>query len=137
MLLASLLMSMSSDAIVFPDMVPMYDLTLLLTVLNLSFYFIVLKITGYADRSVQSLSAILGIDAFLTVIYLGGFLLVGLAADRPTALTMAWLLSCWSVPVEGHIISRAIGRHWSIGIVIAIVAYSLLFLTYLQFVDQP
>ena len=114
----------------------MYDVTLLLTVMNLGFYFVVLKIAGHADRSVQCLSAVLGADALLTVIYLGAFLTMSLMAGRTTAMSLAWPLLFWSVPVEGHIIARAIGRHWSIGVAIAVVAYSLLFLTYLQFVGS-
>ena len=115
----------------------MYDVTLLLTVMNLGFYFVVLKIAGHADRSVQCLSAVLGADALLTVIYLGTFLAMSLMAGRTTAMSVAWPLLFWSVPVEGHIIARAIGRHWGIGIAIAVVAYSLLFVTYLQFMARP
>jgi hypothetical protein len=36
----------------------------------------------------------------------------------------------WSVPVEGHIIARAMGRHWYIGILIAITVFVLQFVIY-------
>ena len=115
----------------------MHDVTVLLIVMDLAFYFVVLKISGYAQRTVQSLTAILGADALLTLIYVSAFIVTGLLTDRSTALTIAWLLSCWSVPVEGHIIARAIQRHWVVGISIALLAYVLLLLTYLQMVDLP
>jgi hypothetical protein len=38
---------------------------------------------------------------------------------------IATLIIFWSVPVEGHIISRAIGQHWFVGIAIAIAAFVL------------
>ena len=115
----------------------MYDVTLLLTVMNLGFYFVVLSIAGHADRSVQCFSAVLGADALLTVFYLGVFMTMSLIAGRTTAMSVAWPLLFWSIPVEGHVIARAIGRHWGIGVAIAVVAYVLLFLTYLQFVGRP
>ncbi len=136
-LIASVLVSMVSTVVVFPDIVPMHDVTLLLAVLNVTFYFLVLYIAGYPARILQSLTAVLGADAMLTVLYLGGFLAVNLLAERSTALSLAVLISFWSVPVEGHIIARAIGRHWGIGIAIAMASYILLMLTYWQLADLP
>ena len=42
-----------------------------------------------------------------------------------TASLIALLVLIWSVPVKGHIISRAIGMHWYIGISVALVIYLL------------
>lgn len=136
-LVASVLVSMVATVVVFPDIVPMHDITLLLAILNVTFYFLVLYIAGYPARILQSLTAVLSVDAMLTVIYLGVFLAVNLLADRSAALSLAVLVSFWSVPVEGHIIARALGRHWAVGITIAIVSYILLMLTYWQLVDRP
>ena len=38
---------------------------------------------------------------------------------------IATLIIFWSVPVEGHIMARAIGQHWFIGIGIAVIAFML------------
>jgi hypothetical protein len=38
---------------------------------------------------------------------------------------VAALIILWSVPVEGHIISRAIQQHWFVGIAIAVAAFIL------------
>ena len=43
---------------------------------------------------------------------------------------VAQLILLWSVPVEGHIIARALGRHWYIGIVIAIGVFVLQYVIY-------
>ena len=136
-LVISVLVSMSVSEIVLPGIDPMHDVTLLLAILNVGFYFVVLQVTGYPERFVQTAIAILGADAVLTFFYMGGFLAVELIADKPTAFTLAWFISCWSVSVEGHIIARAIDRHWLVGIAIALASYVLLLLTYWQLVDTP
>jgi hypothetical protein len=136
-LVISVLVSMSVSEIVLPGIDPMHDVTLLLAILNVGFYFMVLQVTGYPERFVQTAIAILGADAVLTFFYMGGFLAVELVADKSTAFTLAWFISCWSVSVEGHIIARAIDRHWLVGIAIALASYVLLLLTYWQLVDTP
>lgn len=136
-LVVSVLVSILVSEIVLPGIVPMHDATLLLAILNLGFYFVVLHVTGYAKRFLQTAIAILGADALLTLFYLGGFLAIEVVADRSTAFSLAWLISCWSVSVEGHIIARAIERHWLVGIAIALASYILLLLTYWQMAGTP
>ncbi len=136
-LLVSVLVSILASEVVLSDIVPMHDVTLLLVILNLGFYFVVLHVAGYPERFLQSAIAIMGADALLTGFYLGGFLLIELVADRVTAFSLAWFISCWSVSVEGHIIARAIERHWVVGIMIALASYILLLLTYWQMVGIP
>ena len=43
-LIASVLLSMVATVVVFPDIVPMYDVTVLLVILNVAFYFLVLYV---------------------------------------------------------------------------------------------
>jgi hypothetical protein len=43
---------------------------------------------------------------------------------------VANLILLWSVPVEGHIIARAISRHWYIGVLIAIAVFVLQYILY-------
>jgi len=134
---SSVLMSMIATVIVFPDVVPMHDVTALLAVLNVTFYFLVLYGAGYPARALQSLTAVLSVDAMLTVIYVTGFLIINIVAGRPTALSIAVIVSLWSVPVEGHIIARAIERPWGIGIGFAMISYVALMLIYWQLADLP
>ncbi len=136
-LVTSVLVSVLASEIVSTDTAPMHDVTLFLTVLNLAFYYAVLRVTGFPERFLQSAIAILGADALLTMCYLSGFLAIELIADRLTAIWLAWFISCWSVSVEGYIIARAIGQHWLVGIVIALASYILLLLTYWQMTGIP
>ncbi len=43
---------------------------------------------------------------------------------------IANLILLWSVPVEGHIIARAIDRDWYIGILIAVLVFGLQLIIY-------
>lgn len=114
-----------------------HDVTFLLAIISASFYFLVIQITGYRGRYLQSLTAIFGVDAIITAIYLGGFISIRMFADDTMALSFVWLITGWSVAVEGHIISRAIERPWAIGIAIAVASYILLLLTYWQMTALP
>jgi hypothetical protein len=49
------------------------------------------------------------------------FLTPLLSAD--VANIVVTLILLWSIPVEGHIIARAIERHWYIGIVAAMTVF--------------
>jgi hypothetical protein len=136
-LFISIFVSIITGEVVTDGVNPKHDITLLLAVINASFYFLVIQIAGFPGRYLQSLSAIFGVDVFITTIYLCGFLAVRLIADDATTLSFIWLITGWSVAVEGHIISRAIERPWAIGIAIAVVSYILLLLTYFQMATLP
>lgn len=128
----SILLSMAATVVIFPELAPQHILTLLLAAMTVGFYFLVLYLAGFSGRFAQAMSAIFGIDCLLTLIYLGGYLAVSAILDRPTALVLTLLLSYWSVPVQGHIISRAIQQHWGIGIGIALTLHLILMMTYRQ-----
>jgi hypothetical protein len=136
-LFASVLISIIAADIVTAGVDPMHDVTLLLAVINAAFYFLVIQVAGYPRRYLQSLTAILGVDAIITLVYLVGFITISLFADKATILAFVWLITGWSVAVEGHIIARAIERPWVIGIAIAVVSYILLLTTYWQLAKLP
>ncbi len=136
-LLVSIFVSIITDEIVTNGVDPKHDIALLLIIVNASFYFLVIQVAGYPSRYLQSLPAIFGVDAIITIIYLCGFGAIRLFADDTTTLSFVWLITGWSVAVEGHIISRAIERPWAIGIAIAVASYILLLLTYLQVATLP
>jgi len=136
-LFASVSISIITADIVSAGIDPMHDVTLLLAVINAAFYFLVIQVAGYPRRYLQSLTAILGVDAIITLVYLVGFVTIGLFADEATILSFVWLITAWSVAVEGHIIARAIERPWTIGIAIAVVSYLLLLTTYWQLAMLP
>jgi len=136
-LFVSVLVSTITSEIVSAGVNPMHDVTLFLAMINVAFYFVVIQIAGYPKRYLQSLTAILGADAIITVVYLVGFIAINLFADRSTTLSFMWLVTGWSVAVEGNIIARAIERPWAIGIAIAVLSYILLLLTYWQLTKLP
>lgn len=102
-----------------------YGSSLFVTALGVSFYVLVLLVTGHSRRMLQTMTAILGCGAILTLlVFLETVLLRPLLGNTVAGL-LALLIIFWSVPVEGHIIARAIDRHWYIGIALAVAAFAL------------
>jgi hypothetical protein len=95
--------------------------------LGLAFYAVVLFVTGHRRRMLQSLSAILGCGALLNLLFVLEYVLLRPFLGAQIAGIIATLIIFWSVPVEGHIISRAIDQHWFVGIAIAILVFILQF----------
>ncbi len=86
--------------------------------------------SGRSARLSPTLSAIIGCGALITLIFVAEYvLLLPLLGEIPTGV-IANLILLWSVPVEGHIIARALDRHWYIGILIAIVVFALQYVVY-------
>ena len=102
-----------------------YVLTFAGYLLGLAFYSAVLIINGFTHRMLQTLSAIVACGALITLLYVGEFLIFRALIGNELAGLVGLLIILWSVPVEGHIIARAINRHWFVGITIAIVALLL------------
>ena len=95
------------------------------TMLGLMFYGAVIFIFGYSRRIVRALTCIIGCGAILTVLFVAEFVFFRPFLGAAVAGDIAILIVLWSVPVEGHIISRAIQQHWFVGIAIAIAALIL------------
>ena len=71
----------------------------------------------------QTVTAILGCGAVLSLLFIvGNVLLPPLLGASVTDLVVTLVL-LWSIPVEGHIIARAIDRHWYVGIVAAMAVF--------------
>lgn len=87
-------------------------------------------LSGHPARVLQTVSAILGCGALITLAFVAEYVLfLPFLGDVPTGL-IANLILLWSVPVEGHIIARAMNRHWYIGILVAIAIFVLQYLIY-------
>ncbi len=82
-------------------------------------------VSGHATRVLQTISAILGCGALITLAFVAEYVLFMPFLGQKIAEPIAQLILLWSVPVEGHIIARAIERHWYIGILIAIGVFAL------------
>ena len=88
-------------------------------------YTAILVVAGRASRAMQTITAILGCGALISLAFLAEFVLFTPFLGPTITGIVAQLILLWSVPVEGHIIARALGRHWYIGIVIAIGVFVL------------
>jgi hypothetical protein len=102
-----------------------YVLTYAGYLLALAFYSAVLIINGFMHRMLQTLSALVVCGALITLLYVAEFVIFRALFGNEFAGLVGLLIILWSVPVEGHIIARAINRHWFVGITIAIVALLL------------
>jgi hypothetical protein len=92
---------------------------------GLLFYAGVLLVTGYGRRLLPVLSSIIACGAILTLLFVAEYVLFQPFLGARIASIGATLIIFWSVPVEGHIIARAIQQHWFAGIAIAMIVFVL------------
>lgn len=99
-------------------------------VIGIVCYATLVVVAGKPDRLLQTISAIIGCGALISLAFVAEYVLLKpFLGEGPTGL-IANLILLWSVPVEGHIIARAIDRHWYIGILLAIVVFVLQYIIY-------
>jgi CBS domain containing-hemolysin-like protein len=120
-----ILASFSAMVLIDPDGTQDHGAIFLSGLLGLAFYSMVLVATGHFDRFLQTISAIIACSSILTLLFVAEYVLLRPCLGARIAGIIANLIIFWSVPVEGHIISRAIGQHWFVGIAIAIAAFVL------------
>ncbi len=83
-------------------------------------------------RLLQALVAILGCGALLSLMSAAADVFLKPLLSANLSNTVVALILLWSVPVEGHIISRTIERHWYLGVVIAMAVFVLQLVLYRQ-----
>jgi multisubunit Na+/H+ antiporter MnhG subunit len=93
--------------------------------LGLIFYGVVLFISGYSRRILQTISAIVACGAIITLLYVAEYVIFDALFGAEFASVVGLLIIFWSVPVEGHIIAHAIQQHRFVGIMIAMAALIL------------
>ncbi len=94
----------------------------LTSVIVLLCYAAILDFFGKSERTIQTLSAIIGCGVLLTTAIAAAYIfLTPIVGARSTGYIID-LIFLWSVPVEGHIISRAIDRHILLGLALALAA---------------
>ena len=96
-------------------------------VLGLVCYIVVLVFSGRGSRSLQTVAALAGVGAIISFAMLAELVLMTPFLGSNLANLAAVLVLFWSVPVKGHIIARAIERHWYIGIAFAMSVFILQF----------
>jgi len=105
-------------------------LSFVASLLGYVFYWAVLVVTGFSRRFVPTISSIMACGSILTVFMVFAYVMFTPFLGANFASIIATLILFWSVPVKGHIIARAIERHWYLGIVIAMTIFLLQFAIY-------
>ncbi|MBT8087235.1 MAG: hypothetical protein KJO46_04335 [Gammaproteobacteria bacterium] len=93
--------------------------------IGVSCYGAIIVLSGKGARLLQSITALLGCGALISLVFVVLDALLPLISSEAAARVVATLVLLWSVPVEGHIIARTIERHWYVGIIIAMSVFVL------------
>ena len=83
----------------------------------------IVLLTGNRPRLLQTVTAILGCGAILSLLFVASNVFLSPFLSKNITSLVATLILLWSVPVEGHIIARAINRHWYVGVVAAMAVF--------------
>ena len=88
-----------------------------------------LSLTGHAARFRQTLTALLGTSILLNLL-IAPFsywrqATVGMETQSALPVIAIFSMVLWSLSINGHIISRALSRTYSIGLVIAVIYFIL------------
>jgi hypothetical protein len=86
-------------------------------------YAAIVLLSGKSARLLQTLMALLGCGALLSLMFVVGNLVLTPLLNESLSNLIVTLILLWTVPVEGHIISRAIERHWYVGVVMAMAVF--------------
>lgn len=93
-------------------------------------YWVVLLLTGFRHRIVPTIASIMACGSLLTILMVLIVIVLRPLGGQVFASLLASLILFWSVPVKGHIIARAIERHWYVGIAIALGIFIVQYAAY-------
>ena len=85
----------------------------------LSIYSTLVYVAGFADRILQTITAIIGCGALLSVLYAVVYSGLGPLLGRAFLELMVYGFVLWSLSIKGHIIATAISTRWYLGALIA------------------
>lgn len=86
-------------------------------------YTAIVVLSGKRARLMQTVMALLGCGALLSLMFVAGNAFLTPFLSENISNLIVTLILLWTVPVEGHIISRAVDRHWYIGVVVAMAVF--------------
>lgn len=112
------------------------SLSFLLTISSYVLYWFVLLVNGYAHRLLPTLSAIMACGSIISIFGVAARVFLEPFFSTNLTLTVTQLILLWTIPVKGHIIARAIGRHWYIGIVIAMSIFIMQNVAYVAMIAR-
>ncbi len=86
-------------------------------------YWLVLVSTGHSNRLLPTISSIMACGSLLSVARVVVYVVLTPILSVNMTMIVVELIVIWSIPVKGHIIARAIGQHWYVGIAIAMIIF--------------
>ena len=131
-----LLATFSSAVLIKPAGGESVLLSFLTSLLGYVFYGSVLMVAGFLNRLGQTISSIMACGSILTVLMVFAYVMLSPFLGARIAALVATLILFWSVPVKGHIIARAIDRHWYLGIAISMAIFVLQYAIYSAMISQ-
>lgn len=93
-------------------------------------YAALIVLSGKSARLLQTVMALLGCGALLSLMFVAGNVVLTPFLSENITNFIVTLILLWTVPVEGHIISRTLDRHWYIGVAIAMAVFVLQLILY-------
>lgn len=135
--LLSLLSSLAALALIDRFDEDDFFLGLFSGIVGLSCYAGILVLSGKAARMLQTLSAIVGTGALIVFAFVAEYVLLTPVLGDAAGGLVATVILLWSVPVEGHIIARAIDRHWYVGLVLAVGVFVFQYAVNLMISAEP
>ena len=88
-------------------------------------YVMLLAVFGKSERLLPTLTSLIGCGTLLLAISALVFVSLKPFVGADDALLVAYPFTLWSVPVEGHIISRALDKPFMVGFVFALGVFML------------
>lgn len=93
--------------------------------ISLAVYGLVIAAVGRSPRLLQSMIALIGCGALISIIQVAEIVMLSPFLDETLVQVGALLIIFWSVRVDGHIMSRTLDREWFIGVLIAMGVFLL------------
>lgn len=106
-------------------------LSFFITIASYLLFWLVLVVNGYSHRLVPTISSIMACGSMLSIVQVAAQIFLSPFLSANLIFIVAWLIQIWKIPVKGHIIARAIGRHRYFGIAIAMTIFVMQYAAYL------
>ncbi|MBT8098513.1 MAG: hypothetical protein KJO82_02120 [Gammaproteobacteria bacterium] len=117
----------SLSALLLIERVDITDLRLdvVSTIVAIVVYSSIVVLSGFTPRLMQTLSAVIGCGAIVRFVFVCSYALTRPFVGDTFIGLLAWGVLLWSISVKGHIIARAVDRHWYFGLLIAVTVFVL------------
>jgi len=119
-ILAGIIVDSFATSMLIPNL-PVFDVTKTIIIYNfvlLTVVYFLLKLIGYKERGVQTLTAIAGSGLFISLVLLPGLLMMNSAEEQLKSFVFLIMIdNIWRIVVNAHIFRHAL----SIGLLMAMI----------------